>query len=162
MRLPLPIATSGPNESWDFLADCVAGRLSTRPAWDLEPDYQRPAVWTRDQQVAFVAHALSGGLVNPIFVQRDEGDDPPEVIDGKQRLVAIVAFMAGEFSVVIDDGREIRATDLSRSAATSRVVYVDMPRAERLRFYLRLNSAGTPHSATDIERVQVLLASSTT
>lgn len=137
-----------------------------RPAWNLSPDYQRPAVWTKEQQSAFVGHILGGGIAPAIFVQRDESDTPFEVIDGQQRLRAILAFEAGEIPALVYDAlgeahtiwwRDFNRRERLAGHATIKVIFVAMSRADRLRFYLRLNSGGTPHSGAELERVRNLL-----
>lgn len=58
---------------------------------------------------------------------------------------------------------EIRYLDLtegeqSAASMSSKVVFLDLPRVERLRFYLGANSGGTPHTEADLKKVAELLA----
>ena len=126
---------------------------------DLSPAYQRGSVWSAEQQAAFVGHLLSGGEVLPIIVQRLPESGRAEVLDGKQRIEACLSWLAGDVPARLPDGREIFVGDLDldargRPAGLSRVDltfrYVNLPWAERCRFYARLNSAGTPHTKEQI------------
>lgn len=168
------------NMPWDALVEEIDGNpnRSRSEAWDLAPDYQRGAVWTKDQQERFIGHALAGGEIPDVYVQRyDRGDHAPkdtnyldlpiEVIDGQQRLRAICAFLKGECGAqVIIDGKwrtfqyaemnEIERGEIN-GIGGMRIVYCDISREDRLRFYLRLNG-GTPHTNEELDRVRRMLA----
>jgi hypothetical protein len=164
---------SGVDMQWDSILAHVEGRgyfgVDNELPWDLNPDYQRGPVWTERQQSLYIGHHLMGGQVFPIYMQRDSTyrkNEPEEVIDGQQRIRAICAFMRNEIPArFLHEGEwmEIRYLDMTeneqRSASmSSKVVFLDLPRAERLRFYLGANSGGTPHSEADLEKVARLLA----
>lgn len=142
--------------------------------WNLSPDYQRDHVWTKRQKELFVGHYIEGGIVPPIYVQRYESeanfpeggkegwlDQPCEVIDGKQRLQALLDWMAGDIEAEVTEGDRIRYADLNevtkRGLPNLKVTYVDMSRADRLRFYLKLNRGGTIHTDAEIQKVRDLL-----
>ena len=171
---------------WEYLVgvarggeDVRGGYVDRRVPWNLSPDYQRGPVWSAEQQGRFIGHVLAGGPVPPIYVQRLEGpanapggrkEDyyliPEEVVDGQQRLRAILAFMADEVPALVWHGgawhsyfyRQTNEVERrSMSVMSSRVIFVDLPREERLRFYLRLNS-GVPHSDADLDKVRAMLS----
>lgn len=172
---------SGVDMDWSFLMPRLLGEKDERP-WDLNPDYQRGAVWTPEQQSLFIGHVLRGGKAPPIFCQRyDKADNAPEgseywdlpveVIDGQQRLRAVMAFMREGLPArmfidttnswvefVYDDLHEV---DRRNRRLGSKITFVDLPRAERLRFYLRLNGGGTPHTQDELDRVRDLLEAET-
>ena len=147
-------------------------------AWDLSPDYQRGHVWTRLQSEKFVGHLLEGGPVPPIYVQRYESakNAPPEiaatyydhaeVVDGQQRIRAIVSWVRGEVDALLSDGRRIRYVDTNeidrRFLPSLKIGFIDVPRKTRLEFYLKLNRGGTVHTDDEIDRVRDLLAKETT
>lgn len=131
---------------------------------DLSPDYQRGHVWTPEQQTAFVEYQLLGGESGRkiIFVAEDWARMPDgmkiELLDGKQRLTAVQAFLAGEipaFGHYIGDWEgHLRG-----------VVYyfefqvIDCPsREDRLRLYLQHNGGGVVHSQAELDRMRALLA----
>lgn len=163
----------GPYESWDYLTERVTGRFirshqtEPEPPWVLNPDYQQGPVWTEQQQSRFIGHVLAGGIQPPIYVQqwRSHRFCPEEVIDGQQRLRAIAAFMSGEIPAeVYHDGewhtywrKDMNKKESSFMKLSTMVVYMDISRADRLRFYLLLNSGGTPHTEEELDRVRALL-----
>lgn len=175
------VETQGPLESWDHLTECVTGvfrrtnRTEPELAWVLDPDYQRGVVWTTQQQSRFIGHVLAGGVQPLIYVQRYQSKRfcpvpefwkvPEEVIDGQQRLRAIAAFMTGGIlAEVFHDGewhtywqKDMDKREGGLMVLSSTVVYVDLSRADRLRFYLRLNGGGVPHTEWELDRVRALL-----
>lgn len=135
--------------------------------WDLNPDYQRGPVWTDQQAELFLGHLISGAPVPPIYIQRFESlrlaDTPPsEVIDGQQRIRAIRRWLAHEIAAQMDDGYRVWFRHLNeievRRLPDLHVLFVDLPRVERLQLYIRLNSGGTVHTKAEIQRVCDLLA----
>lgn len=137
---------------------------------NLNPDYQRGPVWDEQRQRRFIGHCLEGGRQQPMYVQRDDRlrDLTEEVIDGQQRLRAIAAFMYGEIpGEVYHEGqwrelwyKDFNEVDRASRCLSSRIVYGDWPREERLRFYLRLNSGGIAHTEEELDRVRALLVAS--
>lgn len=70
---------------------------------DTNPDYQRPAVWTRAQKQLLIDTILRNYDI-PKFYWRRTGRRPGtyDVVDGQQRLRAMWGFAAGEFSLPKD------------------------------------------------------------
>ena len=69
---------------------------------ELDPPFQRRSVWSLDYQRYFIDTLMRDYPSPPIFLE--EVIDPGEptqynVIDGKQRLTAVFAFMNGEFNL---------------------------------------------------------------
>jgi hypothetical protein len=81
-------------QSWE-----VAGRI------DLYPAYQRRGVWTDDKRSSLIdslARGLPlGALV--LFSYKKDGLDHFEVIDGKQRVTTLLAYVASQFTPTGDD-----------------------------------------------------------
>jgi hypothetical protein len=156
-----------------------------RGVLQLNPDYQRGAVWTDEQAARFVGHWLEGGEVPRIWVQRwDSGDNvtpgdlarykvgasgdwnylPQEVVDGQQRLRAIYRWRNGEIAAEMTDGQRVtysQTNEVERRGFSIQLTYIDLPRVERLRLYLRLNRGGTVHTDEEIARVREMLARET-
>lgn len=66
----------------------------------LDPDYQRRAIWGNDKKTAFIESLYMEIMIPPIYVVEIPGEDildetKYEVVDGKQRLTAIMEFITG-------------------------------------------------------------------
>lgn len=137
---------------------------------ELIPDFQRGHVWTLEQQERFIESVIRGAVTSaglliqfncPAFAQRATGDLPEQMqcVDGLQRLTAIRRFVAGEIKAFGRTSAELKGTPFDPRRYTFRIAVHDFQtRAELLQYYLDLNAGGTPHSATEIERVRVLHA----
>lgn len=132
---------------------------------DLDPEYQRAHVWTREQQVRFIEYLLLGGEVSRNITFAVEGDvalSRWRLIDGKQRLTAIRAFIALEFGVFADEkhpsGHFANAiADIRRMQYSIKFVVVELKsKLDELNLYLSINAAGTPHTQEELDRVRAL------
>lgn len=79
-------------------------REYSRDTYDFDPFYQRDLVWTREQKQAFIkALLLEETDVRPTFLdnmyQASIQKHEYEILDGKQRLSAILSYVHNEFSV---------------------------------------------------------------
>ena len=157
----LPRAHYEIDVGWDYLEDQIA-RWSRDWSLDLDPDFQRTHVWTREQQRAYVEYVLMGGEVAKSLTFNCPGwdDRGPTVgamtlVDGKQRLEAVRAFLRDDLPAF----RHIRSEyDCLRSTiAGFKFRVCSLSRAEVLRLYLNINAGGTPHTTDEIERVRKML-----
>jgi len=128
-------------------------------ATNMSPPYQRGDVWTLEQRERFMGHLLQGGEVQPIVFHRTPDQRDAEVIDGKQRLTSIRMWLNDEIGARFDDGSLVKISELEQAAPRRgkfrpkgisrinvRFRYIDLPFEQRKLFYVRLNSAGTPHT----------------
>lgn len=146
---------------------------------DTDPDFQRGHVWNEFTRIRFVEHLLRGGEHGRTIVwntpvqdamahHRHAGsrdlDDTLVLVDGKQRLTSVLAFIEG--SVKVFDGHALQDFDEpSRReimSATGRLrlqmsVHALQRRAELLRLYLELNEGAVAHSPDEINRVRGML-----
>jgi hypothetical protein len=162
----LPQSAQSPvHESWETIAHAVDGAGDSTDPLNLDADYQRPRAWTEAQQSAFVGWAMTGGEVPVVYCRRIAWDQPTEVVDGKQRIIAIHAFVRGKIPATFThNGRErtvwwrdLDEIDRRSMSLDLRVSYNNWTRKQALDFYIRLNSAGTPHAPEEIDRVRRLL-----
>jgi hypothetical protein len=132
---------------------------------DSNPDFQREHVWTEEQQKRFVGHVLSGGDVAALLMNEGPGGKWETVLlmDGKQRYKAIKDWLEGKFKAILPGGHEYHISDVDEEAKATlsctgiRFGLVRLNRKEMLDYYIRLNSAGTVHSESELERVKKLL-----
>jgi hypothetical protein len=126
---------------------------------DLDPDYQRGHVWTKEQREAFVGFVLQGGSPPPIYINNlyvKQGYK--EVIDGKQRIVSLLKWLNGDIPAALSTGLKVWREELDHCknlSISSREVELD--RKGVLEFYLLLNGGGTVHSEEELQRVRYLL-----
>jgi hypothetical protein len=128
---------------------------------EFEPDFQRGHVWTREQQIAYVENKLRGAVPHDVIRWNCKGwggnyDGPMQIVDGLQRLTSARMFLRDE----------LPAFGCVRSAFEDRIpshvsfkfaVNTLRTRKEVLRWYLELNTGGTPHAQAEIARVSALL-----
>lgn len=134
------------------------------PELNLDPDYQRAHVWTREQQITYVEYMLQGGEVgkNLTFNAPNwNGNDAYkglELVDGKQRLQAVREFTWDNFPAFGHYYSEfedpISLTDRMFRFKVCRL----QTRAEILQLYLNINAGGTPHTQEELDRVRAMLA----
>jgi hypothetical protein len=173
------------NIPWDYLEDNLDRYINERGGTallDLEPDFQREHVWTTAQQIKYVEYILQGGMsgreiyFNCVGWMKD-WKGPFVIVDGKQRLHAARQFMANKlpvFGKVVTvkpcmlapmGGEEIsggyyRKDIEGRLSMNAQFIFAinDLKtRAEVLKWYLEMNTGGTPHTEQEIEKVKELL-----
>jgi len=154
--------------SWYFLATHYA-REVVEYGLDVNPDFQRTYVWTLEQKVRYIEFILRGGMTGKDLylncpghkfgrVGTQYGEEGYYVlVDGKQRLDAVLGFMNNEFPIFGGNYRR-DYTDIPHIlTARFRWNVNDLAtRQEVLQWYIDLNSGGTIHSPDEIERVRRL------
>lgn len=110
-------------KSWPVLSVCgIKDRIDTNP------DFQRPAVWSRAQKQLLIDTILRGYDV-PKLYWRKIGSKPDkyDVVDGQQRLRAIFEFCAGEFALAKD-------AEPIENDGIAKLKYSELPDDVRLKF----------------------------
>ena len=86
----------------DLSLGSLAGMMSPgargKAAINLDPDFQRRERWAAEKQSALIESFLLNVPVPPIYLAEDEYGQY-SVVDGKQRLSAIRAFMTGSLKL---------------------------------------------------------------
>jgi len=151
------------NVSWDYLEEKIKGWKSEQSSCqlDLDPDFQRGHVWTEEQQIAFVEFKLRGGEGSNIIYFNcvgwmDSFEGPFVLVDGKQRLNAVLRFLNNEIKVFGYYYKEFEgriSSDCDFIFCVNNLTnYNDV-----LRWYLEMNSGGTPHTQAELDKVKDLL-----
>ena len=130
---------------------------------DMNPDFQRGHVWTEAQQIAWVEFYLRGGKTGrvlyfncPSWQKSNHNYDEFVIVDGKQRYEALRRFVQDEIEVF--GSRYSEFTDCVRVHHSIKININDLPtRRDVLRWYLEMNSGGTPHAQSELSRVKQLL-----
>lgn len=129
----------------------------------LEPDFQRAHVWTEEQQKKYVEHILRGGTSGrEIYFNSPEGWDkenncayPTVLVDGLQRLTALRKFMRDELPLT---GGYVASS--FRYLSQFNLIFIKnnlKNYSDVLRWYLEMNSGGTPHTEEELEKVRKML-----
>ncbi len=157
----LPRAHYEVQVGWDSL-EWHLDRYARTYGLELSPDYQREHVWTTEQQIAYVEYCLMGGEVARVLTFNCIGWDsdrptPMQLVDGKQRLTAVLAFMKDEIKA-FGHLRSEHTDYMPDSNCNFRFRVCKLKaKADVLRLYLNINAGGTPHTTEEIEKVRNML-----
>lgn len=129
---------------------------------NLDPEFQRCHVWTVEQQSRYIEYILSGGMSGRELYFNCAGwmkdfRGPFVIVDGKQRLQAVRQFLQNE--VPIFNGLLYKNfTGRLPSSANFVMCINDLNTdAEVLKWYLEMNTGGTPHTKEEIAKAKKLL-----
>ncbi|MBS7776706.1 DUF262 domain-containing protein [Acidovorax sp. CCYZU-2555] len=88
-----PVSDQLSTEPVTATADVISINELTTSDLNLTPSYQRGDVWTTNDRQALIESVLRG-IPLPSIILREVGpSDPQEVVDGKQRLTALLRFV---------------------------------------------------------------------
>lgn len=141
----------------------------------LTPDYQRSVVWKDDKKTAFIESLYMEIMIPPIYVVEMPGEDllsanKYEVVDGKQRLTAIIEFVSGKLELSkksleyyadifggkrFDDIKEAyteKTTQMLSSILDIYVITSNSPEFTKYDIFARLNKGAEPLRVNEIRR----------
>jgi hypothetical protein len=129
----------------------------------LEPDFQRGHIWTREQQILFVEFQLRGGQTGKDLYFNDpeylgcssKGYQEYVCVDGLQRITALLAFLNDEIPAFgyLCSEFEDKPFNISMNWHINDL----KTRKEVLNWYIEMNSGGTPHTESELERIRRML-----
>ena len=133
---------------------------------ELNPDFQRGNVWTKDQQIAWLEFLFRGGKTSRVVyfncpdwaldVSPDRDIENMYCVDGLQRLTAILGFLHNEipiFGCYFKDFEDRMGHDYYIRININSL----QTRKDVIQWYLDMNSGGTIHSQKELDRVRALL-----
>lgn len=150
------------NMSPQYLINQVYAEWVEDLGLDLNPDFQRGHVWVREQQIAFVEYFFRGGMSgrdlyfnHPGWMGNWKGDFV--LVDGKQRIEAMRAFMHNEIPIFGTHLNEFEDKLLPMDKTF--IIHVNdlRTRGEMLTWYIEMNTGGVVHTRAEIEKVEHLL-----
>lgn len=152
------------NVSWGYLEGWIEDHVQEYKL-DIDPDFQRGHVWTRDQQIAYVEYILRGGRSGRDILCNCPGwhhgliMEDYVLVDGKQRLTAVLDFLHDEIPAFgyLHRDYEDSLPGLTGPGFVWHVATLQT-RAEVLEWYLAFNSGGSVHADAELARVRKLLA----
>lgn len=129
---------------------------------DMNPEYQRDYVWSLEDKVYLIESIFNNIEIGRlVFNRKDFGTKGNlyEIIDGKQRLSTIIEFYEDRFEYKGYKYSQLRFLDRVHFEQYP-VVMSDMQEATReqkLRAFIKLNTAGKIMSKQQIEKVRKML-----
>lgn len=125
-------------------------------------DFQRDYVWTLADKENYIDSLLKGRDVGRFIVVAMNCDTgaPPQIVDGKQRLNAVIEFMASTYAYNGLFWHELSYQDRRHLLGRNvQFLMVEPERASRvmiLKLFLLANSAGVPQTKEHLSHVQAL------
>lgn len=135
---------------------------------DLEPEYQRGNVWTLEQKQSLIDSIFHNVDIGKFcIIKRPWGPDGMkpltpklyEMLDGKQRLTAIVEFFTGRFSYKGKYYNDLKPHDKQHFKYYS-LSYAEtdpLTDEQKYRYFLKLNTTGTPVDPAHMDKVRKML-----
>lgn len=152
------------NVEWNHLEHTLQRweeRSEGLAALDLDPDFQRGHVWTPEQQSRYIEYVLQGGKSGRDIYFNCNGwqgsyKGPFVIVDGKQRLHAVREYLANKVPIF---GGHYHKDIEGKPWQAEFIFYVNdlRTKAEVLKWYLEMNTGGTPHSEAEINKVKEML-----
>ena len=136
---------------------------------DLDPPYQRDHVWTQTHQEKFLGFFLEGGEPPALYIRGLEYENTSdsqkgfEVIDGKQRVTALIRWWNNEIPALLISGRQVWKSEFDdtelRQLNNFRIRSVHLVGTDReiMEVYLRLNGSGIVHTNEELDKVRKLI-----
>ena len=134
---------------------------------DFNPEYQRELVWTTEQKENYIKALIQDkAKITPTFITKPykENDYLYEVLDGKQRLNAILSYIKGEFCVNNFYYKDLTQADVHKFLRTpynyTVITYTDekgegyMPENMKIELFLQINEYGTKISQEELIRIK--------
>lgn len=149
---------------WEYLEEHIKSQSNPEvgAVLNLNPDFQRAHVWIQEQQIAYVEYVLKGGEVGRNLTFNcvgwmEDWRGPYEIVDGKQRLEAVRAFLRNDFKAFGHHYKEYTDKLRITSAYFNWRVCSISDRAQILQLYLNINAGGTPHTKQELNKVRKML-----
>lgn len=127
----------------------------------LDPEFQRAHVWNQAKQIAYVEFVLRGGKSSRDIYFNMRGwmstfSGPMYLVDGKQRLESVRAFLRGDIPVF---GAYFAAFEDRLPLEASFTFQVNDLKnySEVLQWYLDLNAGGVVHTSEELDKVRAIL-----
>lgn len=130
----------------------------------LNPDFQRGNVWTEKQQISYIEYLLRGGKsARVIYFNKPSWQgtrifnyDDFVVVDGLQRLTAVMKFVNNElkvFGYYLNEFEDKLPRDIDLLFNINNL----KTKKEVLQWYLDMNSGGTVHSQDELDKVKKMI-----
>lgn len=146
----------------NFLNSCFEQGL------ELNPDFQRGHVWTKDQQTNYMEYFFKGGQSGKVLYFNQPSWQTKNTtkyndfvcVDGLQRLTAIRLFNDNKIKAFGQFKDEFSGRIRMAPHSDSLRVNINNLQTKKavLTWYLQMNSGGTPHTESEIDKVKLMLS----
>jgi len=130
---------------------------------DLDTDYQRGVVWTHEQEVELIDSIFKNVDIGKFTVIKrkfsEERTHYYEMLDGKQRTIALCRFFEGRFKYRGRTFQELHPRDQGHFEDYS-ISYAEcgpLTDEQKYRYFIKLNTTGQVIDPNHIEKVKGLL-----
>lgn len=130
---------------------------------DTEPEYQRGNVWSLEDKVALIDSIFNDIEIGRIVLMKrdfsESRQNSYEIIDGKQRLTALVEFFEDRFQYKGLFYSQMHPQDQNHFE-NKQLAIIETPqlsREEVLEYFVRLNTAGRPVNPDHLEKVKSMM-----
>lgn len=138
----------------------------------MDPVYQRDFVWTKEQKQLYIKNLFEdNAVIKPTFVEYSETLEDgtrrrvAEVLDGKQRIKALIDFYNNEFDVEGLYYKDLHHRDqffferlnVVYTRIMNRESRKDLKLETKIQLFLEINMLGTRMSDEDLKKAQSLL-----
>jgi hypothetical protein len=135
---------------------------------DLKPEYQRGNVWTLEQKQSLIDSVFRNIDIGKLAIIKrpwgSDGNKPAtpklyEMLDGKQRLTALIEYYTGQFKYRGKYYHELCFGDKNHfKHYTVSIAETDpLTNEQKYRYFLKLNTTGTPVDPEHMAKVTGLL-----
>ena len=127
---------------------------------NFEPDYQRGNVWTIDDKIKLIDSVFNSVDIGKfVFIKLPFKENSPayEVLDGKQRMIALVEFYEGRFTYKGMKYREMSWYDqdcFRNHPIAIGEVNEEISLSQKYKYFLRLNTGGKLQDPEHLKRVE--------
>lgn len=155
-----------------FMTSLNKMSLDYRAPLDMNPDFQRGHVWSTEQKQNYIRNVLRGAVPESAMVVQFNcanwdnsdyhGDLPTgfQCIDGLQRVTAFNEFLNGQFRVDGLTNEDLAGSSFQINRGKMNFVvqiFAFQTKRDLLAHYLAINTGGTPHSESEIERIKTMM-----
>lgn len=129
---------------------------------DMDIDYQRGNVWTAEQKYELIDSIYNNIDIGKfVLIKREYEKDQKgyEILDGKQRLSALIEFYEGRFTYKNFYYSEMNLPDRwhFKEYPISMAHTNNLSREQKYRYFLRLNTTGKPIDENHLKKVKKML-----
>lgn len=144
-----------------FCQQDISSILSlNRSGINIEPDYQRGNVWEMEDKIKLLDSIFNNIDIGKFaIIERDAGEHYYELLDGKQRLLALIEFYENRYQyngVYFNDLHWKDQWHFTTYSISTGYVTGKITQKQKYEYFLKLNTGGKPVDPSHLEKVREL------